>query len=147
MKGKRFNPKDKRGSFGVRFNHYCKTVIFRAAHNLVHKQARYLIRQWGYCKEEADPEEMCREDEYEELYSVTLPVRGKKVLISSERLADMLMGLQERKREILIMSFFMDMSLEEIAKELGVRYETVKSTKSKAIRELRKGAGDGDGKS
>ena len=38
------------------------------------------------------------------------------------------------------MYYLLDMTLEEIANELGIEYETVKSTKSKAIKELRKGA-------
>ena len=36
------------------------------------------------------------------------------------------------------MYYLLDMTLEEIAHELGIEYETVKSTKSKAIKELRK---------
>ena len=39
-----------------------------------------------------------------------------------------------------VMYYLLDMTLEEIANELGIEYETVKSTKSKAIKELRKGA-------
>ena len=41
---------------------------------------------------------------------------------------------------VALMYYLLDMTLEEIANELGIEYETVKSTKSKAIKELRKGA-------
>ena len=54
------------------------------------------------------------------------------------------MKLQNRKREIVLMFFMLEMTLDEIAEELGLEYETVKSTKSKAIREMRKGAADED---
>lgn len=43
MSGYEFDPKDKDGSLRDRFDCYCKEVIGRAAHNLVFKQAQYLI--------------------------------------------------------------------------------------------------------
>ena len=117
MSGYEFDPKDKDGSLRDRFDCYCKEVIGRAAHNLVFKQAQYLILHFG--GGEIDPSMMMHED---------------------ERLAKLLPKLQKRKREILLMYYLLDMTLEEIANELGIEYETVKSTKSKAIKELRKGA-------
>lgn len=113
-------------------------MIGRAAHNLVFKQAQYLILHFG--GGEIDPSMMMQEDEHDNLYAVKMTVRGKDVFIGDERLAKLLPKLQKRKREILLMYYLLDMTLEEIANELGIEYETVKSTKSKAIKELRKGA-------
>ena len=136
MSGYEFDPKDKDGSLRDRFDCYCKEVIGRAAHNLVFKQAQYLILHFG--GGEIDPSMMMHEDEHDNLYAVKMTVRGKDVFIGHERLAKLLPKLQKRKREILLMYYLLDMTLEEIANELGVEYETVKSTKSKAIKELRK---------
>lgn len=47
MSGYEFDPKDKDGSLRDRFDCYCKEVIGRAAHNLVFKQAQYLILHFG----------------------------------------------------------------------------------------------------
>lgn len=138
MSGYEFDPKDKDGSLKDRFDCYCKEVIYRAAHNLAYKQAQYLILHFG--GGEIDPTAMLHEDEHSDLYSVKISVRGRDVLIGDERLIKMLPKLQKRKREILLMYYLLDMTLYEIAKELGLEYETVKSTKSKAIKELKKGA-------
>ena len=137
MSGYEFDPKDKKGSFRDRFDRYCKRTIYNVAHNLVYKQTQYLIFQYG--ADDVDPNWLTRDDNHGDLYAVKLSVRGRDVLIHDEELAKMLMKLQDRKREILLMSFMLDMTLDEISSELGIEYETAKSTKSKAIRELRKG--------
>lgn len=138
MSGYEFDPGDKKGSLRDRFDFYCKEVIYHAAHNLVYKQTQYLVRQ--FTNGETDSEEMLHEDDHVNIFGVKLSVRGKEVFVRDEELAKMLMKLQARKREILLMNYMLDMTLEEIAEELGLKYETVKSTKSKAIREIRKGA-------
>ena len=138
MSGYEFDPRDKDGSLRDRFDCYCKEVICRAAHNLAYKEAQYLIRHYG--GGEINPAVLLHEDEHDDLYAVKMSVRGKDVLIGDERLIRMLPKLQKRKREILLMYYLLEMTLDEIADELGLEYETVKSTKSKAIRELRKGA-------
>ena len=138
MSGYEFDPGDKKGSLRDRFDFYCKEVIYHAAHNLVYKQTQYLICQ--FTNGETDLEEMLHEDEHVNIFGIKLSVRGKEVFVRDEELAKMLMKLQARKREILLMNYMLDMTLEEIAEELGLKYETVKSTKSKAIREIRKGA-------
>ena len=138
MSGYEFDPGDKKGSLRDRFDFYCKEVIYHAAHNLVYKQTQYLIHQ--FTNGETDLEEMLHEDDHVNIFGIKLSVRGKEVFVRDEELAKMLMKLQARKREILLMNYMLDMTLDEIAEELGLKYETVKSTKSKAIREIRKGA-------
>ena len=134
-----FDPKDieRTRRFRNRFDRYCKKTIYNAAHNLVLMQTQFLMLQYG--ADDVDPELALTEDDHGDLYACRLSVRGKEVLIRNERLAKMLMRLQARKREILLMFYMLDMDLDEIAEELGIAYETAKSTKSKAIRELRKG--------
>lgn len=100
MSGYEFDPKDKDGSLRDRFDCYCKEVIGRAAHNLVFKQAQYLILHFG--GGEIDPSMMMHEDEHDNLYAVKMTVRGKDVFIGDERLAKLLPKLQKRKREILL---------------------------------------------
>ncbi len=133
-----FDPKDieRIRRFRDRFDRYCKKTIYNAAHNLVLMQTQFLILQYG--ADDADPEQVLTEDDYGDLYAYRLSVRGKEVLIRNEKLAEMLMRLQARKREILLMFYMLDMDLDKIAEELGIAYETAKSTKSKAIGELRK---------
>lgn len=76
----------------------------------------------------------------DDIGAVTLSVRGYEITLHDPELAELVMELQTRKREILLLNEIIGLSLGEIAEELGVEYETVKSTKSKAMRDLRKGA-------
>lgn len=94
-----FDPKDieRIRRFRDRFDRYCKKTIYNAAHNLVLMQTQFLILQYG--ADDADPEQVLTEDDYGDLYAYRLSVRGKEVLIRNEKLAEMLMRLQARKRE------------------------------------------------
>lgn len=74
MSGYEFDPKDKDGSLRDRFDCYCKEVIGRAAHNLVFKQAQYLILHFG--GGEIDPSMMMHEDEHDNLYAVKMTVKN-----------------------------------------------------------------------
>ena len=57
-----------------------------------------------------------------------------------ELLQRMIEELPTGYRAVFNLYVFEQLSHKEIANELGIEYETVKSTKSKAIKELRKGA-------
>lgn len=137
MIGDEFNPKDTKRSLRERFDSYCKRVIYHATYNTVHKQERYLFNQWG--RRGTEPESV-QEGIEDDIGAVTLSVRGYEITLHDPELAELVMELQARKREILLLNEIIGLSLGEIAEELGVEYETVKSTKSKAMRDLRKGA-------
>jgi RNA polymerase sigma factor (sigma-70 family) len=79
-----------------------------------------------------------KEDKRDTTDAIEIAVREHKVFFEDEEFADLVMTLQERKREVLLLSEVLDYTLDEIASELNLAYETVKSTKSKALRELRK---------
>lgn len=130
-------PGDGGGSLGGRFDCYCKKVIYNAAHNEAYKQMKYLYRQWG--EDDFNPDEIEQDGAYDRLLSEKVLVRGREVNLNDEQLVKMLDRLQPRKREILLMSFMLGMTNEEIAVELGISQATVKVTKSNAISELKKG--------
>ena len=131
-------PGDGKGNLGKRFDHFCKEVIYHAAHNEVYKQMKYLCRQWG--GDNLDVDKIEHDEMYDSLLAEKILVRGRVVNINDEQLAELLNHLQTRKREILLMSFMLGMPNEEIAAELKISKNTVKVTKSNAIRELKKGA-------
>ncbi len=131
-------PGDGKGNLGKRFDHFCKEVIYHAAHNEVYKQMKYLYRQWG--GDNLDVDKIEHDEMYDSLLAEKILVRGRVVNINDEQLAELLNHLQTRKREILLMSFMLGMPNEEIAAELKISKNTVKVTKSNAIRELKKGA-------
>lgn len=69
-----------------------------------------------------------------------IKVGEHEVFMTDPEMVELLYKLQSRKREILLLSEVLDYTLNEIADELNLAYETVKSTKSKALRELRREA-------
>lgn len=140
MEGFKFKPEDT-GDLRTRFDSYCKKVIYHAAHNTVSNHTTYLKRQWG--GGEVNPEDFAQEvaqDVEDEMDATRIKVGVHEVVMTDPEMVELLYGLQRRKREILLMSEVLDCTLDEIAKELNLAYETVKSTKSKALRELRREA-------
>jgi RNA polymerase sigma-70 factor (sigma-E family) len=54
-----------------------------------------------------------------------------------QRLLDLLRGLPQRRRAVLVLRFYCDLSVEETAATLGVSIGTVKSTTARALGALR----------
>ncbi len=70
-----------------------------------------------------------------------LPLAGRE---ARERLQAALARLPERQRAIVLLRHYQDLSLEEIARTLGIRLGTVKSSLHRALHRLRGGlAGEG----
>lgn len=131
-------------SLRQRFDSYCKQTMRYLAHNIADSATRRML------KEQPASDEVIMggimenvQEEPLEYGSVTVSAGCAKVSLHDEELAGALMRLQERKREILLLNEVLGYSLSEIADALRLSYETVKSTKSKAIRELRRGGAYG----
>ena len=76
------------------------------------------------------------EDRYQTmLYSITLP--NISVVIDDENLFRNLQLLSEKRQEILLLSYFMEMSDSEIGKLLSLGKSTVQDNRSKALSILR----------
>ena len=122
-------------SLQARFDTYCKKVIYHSVYNTVNKQTTYLMRNWGNSEHMADE----AENDFE-MDAVKITVGEHVVLLHDPELVDAILTLQKRKQEIVLMNEMLGYSLSEIAEELGISYESVKSAKSKAFRDMRKGA-------
>ena len=71
-------------------------------------------------------------DSYTEFY-----VRGKAVLIESERLASALMKLPEWKRDMILLIFFLGVREKEIAVMHGLQRSTINYHKNRSLKLLR----------
>ena len=136
MEGYNFNHKNK-GSLQARFDSYCKKVIYHSVYNTVNRQTSYLMKNWGTSYFEEDG---IQDDIGVDFDAVQIAVGNHVVMIHDSELADAILMLQKRKQEIVLLNEILGYSLSEIAKMLGITYESVKSAKSKAFREMRKGA-------
>ena len=120
-----------------RFDSYCRRVLKNAAYNMADSATRKLRHE--LLTLEDVPEGFYETDEVGDLDAVRISAGNTSITIRDRELAEALMRLQKRKREILILSDALEYTLPEISDELKISYETAKSTKSKAVIELRKG--------
>ncbi len=123
------------------FHSFCWKVIRRSVIN----QLRSYVR---HCKNyETVPLEETKESAtavYDDILEgkTKIPAGGMVVLIKNEELAEALMELPDTKREVILLSAALGYSLSEIAVWMNLKYDTVKSYKSNAMRELRGKVGD-----
>lgn len=69
-------------------------------------------------------ERLCVLDEYPS-EATLFDVQGYDVAISNEKLADALTALPEEKRDIILLSYFLDMTDQEIAEKLNSVRSTI----------------------
>lgn len=61
-----------------------------------------------------------------------------RISVKNEQLATALQALPERKRDIVLLSYFLDMTDKEIAEKLNMVRKTVQYHRTTTLKELRK---------
>ena len=122
-----------------RFDAFCKQVIRNAVFDVLRKEnRRQFFEQTGLG---IPPSELLYEDEYKELDNILCIRRyeaGSQILkVKDSRLDEILHRLSKRKREVFVLGYGFNYSNPEIAETLGISREAVKSTKAKAVRDIR----------
>ena len=123
------------------FNAFCKIVLYHAALNAYKKIRRkqQFEVSLDYLRE-FDFEPITATDEYFVKYDVptAFTVRGKTVVVESERLAAALFRLPEKRREVLLFRYYLGYSDEEIGKICGISRSAVFRRRKKALHLMRK---------
>ena len=122
-----------------RFDAFCKQVIRNAIYDVLRKEnRRQFFEQTGIGIPSG---ELLYEDEYKELDDIPcirVYEAGSKVLkVKDSRLDEILHRLSKRKQEVFVLGYGFNYSNSEIAETLGISREAVKSTKAKAVRDIR----------
>lgn len=68
----------------------------------------------------------------------TFNVLGRDVIVTDESIAEALRSLPERKRDIILLSYFLELSDGEIGKKLNLIRSTVQYQRTITLRELKK---------
>jgi len=68
----------------------------------------------------------------------TFNVLGNDVIVNDENIAEALRSLPERKRDIILLSYFLELSDGEIGKKLNLIRSTVQYQRTSTLRELKK---------
>lgn len=119
------------------FDCYCKRILKNEAIN-IQKHNQYMnSRQVSFS--ELTPEQLaqiCTCDEYSSDYS-RFKVLEYDIAVKDELLAEALLELPERKRDIILLSYFLDYNDVEIAELLNLVRRTVNDQRNKALKDLK----------
>ena len=119
------------------FDCYCKRILKNEAIN-IQKHNQYMnSRQVSFS--EPTPEQLaqiCTCDEYSSDYS-RFKVLEYDIAVKDELLAEALQELPERKRDIILLSYFLDYNDVEIAELLNLVRRTVNDQRNKALKDLK----------
>ena len=123
------------------FNAFCKIVLYHATlgvYKKLRKKQQFEV-SLDYLRE-FDFEPATSTDEYFVKYDVptAFTVRGETVIVESELLAAALLRLPEKRREVLLLRYYLGYSDEEIGRLFGVCRSTVFRSRKIALRLLRK---------
>lgn len=119
------------------FDCYCKRILKNEAIN-IQKHNQYLnSKQVSFT--ELTPEQLaqiCAYDEYSTDYS-RFKVLEYDIAVKDELLAEALHELPENKRDIILLSYFLDYNDIEIAELLNLVRRTVNDQRNKALKDLK----------
>ena len=129
-----------RESIERRFHAFCKTVLHNEACNYYRERKRKAKHEISleHLQENTSfaPHSM---DKYFVLQDkpTAFEVNGKTVIVDNEKLAKALLCLSERRREIILMRFYLQLRDKQIAALLGKPRTTVNYQKNAALKQLR----------
>ncbi|MGN0107076.1 MAG: sigma-70 family RNA polymerase sigma factor [Hominilimicola sp.] len=120
------------------FDCYCKKILKNEACNIQKEYAKLRNKEVSFDELSAkELESLSAMDEYfaeEYIFNVL----DGKISVKDEQLAKALHTLPERKRDIVLLSYFLDMTDKEIAEKLNMVRKTVQYQRTSSLKQLRK---------
>ena len=122
------------------FNAFCKIVLYHAAlgaYKKIRKKQQFEVSLDYLC--EFDFEPVTTTGEYFVKYNVptAFTICGKTVIVESEQLAAALLRLTEKRREVLLLRYYLGYNDEEIGKMCSISRSAVFRRRKIALRLLR----------
>ena len=135
------NSKQYREHIERTFNAFCKIVLYHAAlgaYKKLRKKQQFEVSLDDL--REFDFKPVATADEYFVRYDVStaFTVRGKTVIVENEQLAAALLRLPEKRREVLLLRYYLGYSDTEIGEMFGVCRSTIFRRRKRALRFMRK---------
>ena len=120
------------------FDSFCKKILREEYRDCVREAQRRLKYEISFS--ELSPQEM------EQLYvmdeystdSHNFSVLGYDIAVKDELISEALTALPERKRDIILLSYFLDMNDQEIAETLNMVRSTVQYQRTSSLKQLKK---------
>lgn len=120
------------------FDSFCRKVLREAGRDYIRELSRLAEHEVSLSElSEEQIERFCVLDEYpSDLYHFN--VQGHHVEVRNDQLAEALFSLSAEQRDIVLLSYFLDMNDREIAEKLSIVRYTVQRRRTSSIKELKK---------
>jgi len=120
------------------FDAFCKKVLRNDVRNYYDEMKRLRDKEVSYSElSERELEQLSTTDKYFATEQ-TFNVLGNDIIVNDENIAEALRSLPERKRDIILLSYFLELSDGEIGKKLNLIRSTVQYQRTSTLRELKK---------
>ena len=120
------------------FDSFCKRVLKNEVRNYYKEMERLREKEVSFSELSAQElERLATTDKYfstEQIFNVL----GLDVIVNSESIAAALKNLPERKRDIILLSYFLELSDTEIGKKLNQLRSTVQYQRTSTLKVLKK---------
>lgn len=119
------------------FGGFCTRVLKNEANRIHNEYARQ--RELEKSLDAVTPEELEQiavMDQYFQDDHV-FEVLGKQIVVTGDLLADAIAKLPERKRDIILLTYFLGLTDREISKYLNIVHQTVSKNRIRILKELR----------
>jgi len=123
------------------FDSYCKKILRQENADMQRSEVRRRARE---CSFSELPSEILAKLCYDDVHPVEFEVCGYHIPVNDDRLAAALTKLLREKRDVILLSYFMDMSDREIGELLDMARRTVQHRRTDTLAELRKRMEDDD---
>jgi len=120
------------------FDSFCKKVLRNDVRNHYDEMKRLRDKEVSFSELSArELEQLSTTDKYFRVEQ-TFNVLGNDIIVNDESIAEALKVLPERKRDIILLSYFLELSDGEIGKKLNLIRSTVQYQRTSTLRELKK---------
>ena len=120
------------------FDGFCKKVLRNEIRNYYGEVKRLRNKEVSFTElTEQELEQLSTTDKYF-AFEQTFNVLGNDVIVNDESIAEALKSLPERKRDIILLSYFLDLTDGEIGQKLNLIRATVQYQRKSTLRQLKK---------
>ena len=119
------------------FDSYCKRILKNEAIDCFREIQKHRQREIFFSElSEKEWKQLYMEDEYD-LDTCNFQVLGYDVEVKDALIAEALNLLSDKKREVVLLAYFIDMSDTEIAKLLNLRQSTIHYHRTSSLKSLK----------
>lgn len=119
------------------FDSYCKRILKNEAIDCFREIQKHRQREIFFSElSEKEWKQLYMEDEYD-LDTCNFQVLGYDVEVKDALIAEALKLLSDKKREVVLLAYFLDMSDTEIAKLLNLRQSTIHYHRTSSLKSLK----------